>query len=236
MLFIPRNRLVRFYFVGMTAVLLAAFGWMGWSAGSRHHGFLLIQLVAATWLDNAVGKPGVSHALGPVRTWILRAALCGGVWSAAMAARVELDCDFSGARATAHRIENLNRYTLGRPLWATYGSGECEGILAFLPGSRAEFFSLELEKPYRYLVHDSTWKSVDPKGHMLGSREVTSRFLAALLDKGYKEGYLILPMQSMTVSVSTNVSLIPLPDETTGCVFMVDEKFVIHQLKVIPQR
>ena len=210
-----------------TVLLISLFLAIGRSAGMRHHGFLFLALVVALWMERA-DTQGVG--LGPVRrgAWIV--VLGCAIWGAMCSARADLFCLYSEARSVASRIEKVNAENQGaRILWATFSSALCEGILAFLPRDQSVLYSLELERPYRYLVHDKTWKSVDPGAHPWPEEQVVVRFRNCIRRGGLDRAYLIVSQRELQPWFMEGFALRQLTMPSSTCLATDDEYFYIYE-------
>ena len=222
-------------FFGMSLILLSAlYLEIGRTANIRHHGFLFIALVAALWVERSTAASAGGRGMSRARWTIWITMLMGGIWSAYWMGRADASGIYSRARVTAHKIMELTSQRQGeRILWATFGSGECEGILAFLPPEQAEFFSLELDRPYRYLVHNQYWKKVEPNSHPESLNDIAGRLVVRMIEGGYDGSYLILPKQQVNMRVAPWLFLVPMLEPEPPPIIAEDEVFHFHELRAV---
>jgi hypothetical protein len=222
----PRRPKLRMYYAATGLALMALYLAMRGAAGVRHFGFMQIFWWTFLWLD---GADGASQP--PWRTIALRVLLLGSVWGSVGMIRLDWSHPYSMARATGQEVARIMEEDgERRVLWATLRSGQCEGVLAFLPRNRAEFFSLELEEPYRYLVHKAAWKRAEGDSHRLGGEEMLNRLTRELRRTGYVRAYVLVAGEAGTAQLSPRVFLIPRRPAEPEHIQIEDEQFVIHDL------
>lgn len=211
-------------FMGLaTAALLAVFLLAGRGAYLRHHGFLWIALVGALWMEREDGgRPGAWRR----GAWFT--LLAGSLWSTALVVKAEWNCLYSEAGRTAEQLLALDRDAGVRALWVSADSGICEGILAFLPRDRAEFYSLELDRPFRYLVHNQAWKSLDHAGWSADDARVVEAFDRVMRASGRRTGYLIRAGTPLDLERAGHGPVVAIKKDEPPCVMTHRERFYLY--------
>jgi hypothetical protein len=231
----PKRGVGGAFFWVAAALLYALYMSIGAAANIRHHGFLTIALLGGLWLERLDAgslRAGVGRV---VRQGAFMVMLAGSMWSGFWMARADVNCVYSRARSVARQLMERARPWDGKVLWATWGSAECEGMLAFLPRDQAEFYSLELGRRYRYLVHGTEWKGADPNGRKGWVEDVVAAFQAELERGGYVHGYLLLPTQPIHMTVNERQLLVPLLEKSPGRLMAKDEHFYLHEIRTAPR-
>jgi hypothetical protein len=197
----------------------------------RHHGFLWVALVGALWMERA--EHPAMNTLPPVRRYAFLLLLAGSLWSSVQVAKAEWRCLYSEARHTAEQLRSLDRTAQEPALWVAVNSGVCEGLLAFLPEERAEFYSLEMNRPYRYLVHGGAWKEESRPAWIDADGEIAERFDRVMRASGRSRGILIKADKPLDLSRATGIPMSLVPDVDPPCVMTHMERFYLYEWKAV---
>lgn len=238
----PRRLLPAAFFWIISATLMTLFILRGGS-GIRHHGFLIIVLLVAVWLERlyADEKPLFAipwlHNAKTIQAAFL-VLLAAQVWSGLLAVHIEVQHPFSdnreAGRALNRMIGNSNPQ---QTLVATFlNSGPISVLIYYVKNKQQQFYSLELMKPYRFIASDDAWMKVRPDNpaNVYTYKDLVERFTRAVNSGPYSHVFLVTSGIRVPPDLPGGYRLRLVYATARTDLMTSDERFCIYQLVAPP--
>lgn len=232
----PRRLLPAAFFWITSATLMTLYILRGGS-GIRHHGFLIITLLVAVWLERLYAKEKPLFSISWLHNAkIIRAAflviLLAQVWSGLLAVYIEVQHPFSDAKAAGTALNRLIANSdPEHTLVATFiNSGLIQAMVPFIKNKHQQFYSLELMKPYRFIAPTTEWNQKQYGAVNYTYNDLMERFVRALNSAPYTQAYLVTSGIQVQSRFSSGHYLRLVYATARTDLITSDELFFIYQL------